>query len=63
MVLKDEHSLSVDELRQYCQNKLAKFMVPNQIEFIVTMPLTPTGKPAKLATASSSYTSSRTGRV
>ena len=38
--------LSAASLREFCRNKMARFMVPEHIEFVTDIPRTPTGKPA-----------------
>ncbi len=47
VVLKAGSSLSEQTLRDYCASRMAKFMVPRHVAFIVAMPRTPTGKPEK----------------
>ncbi|MEO8544099.1 MAG: AMP-binding protein, partial [Burkholderiaceae bacterium] len=47
VVLKTGSSLSEPALRDYCATRMAKFMVPRHVVFIVAMPRTPTGKPEK----------------
>ncbi|MEP6969358.1 MAG: AMP-binding protein [Betaproteobacteria bacterium] len=47
VVLKIGSSLSESALRDYCAARMAKFMVPRHVAFIVAMPRTPTGKPEK----------------
>ncbi len=46
-VLKPGARLTEDDLRDYCRERMAKFMVPKHIRFIADMPRTPTGKPEK----------------
>jgi long-chain acyl-CoA synthetase len=40
-------SPSTDEVRAHCQERLARFKVPAAIEFVDTLPRTPTGKVAR----------------
>jgi crotonobetaine/carnitine-CoA ligase len=47
IVLRPGESLEADELREFCRERMAKFMVPEYIEFVDEIPKTPTGKPAK----------------
>ncbi len=47
ITFKEGHSLTVDDLKQYCAEHMAKFMVPKHIVVLDEMPRTPTGKPEK----------------
>jgi crotonobetaine/carnitine-CoA ligase len=47
VVLRAGHRLEADELREYCHPRMAKYMVPDQVEFLDEIPRTPTGKTAK----------------
>lgn len=47
--LKDGAVLDADELRTFMAPKVAKWWLPERIEFVETLPLTPTGKLNKLA--------------
>jgi carnitine-CoA ligase len=47
IVLKPSASLEAEELREFCRERMAKFMVPEHVEFVDEIPKTPTGKPAK----------------
>ena len=47
VVLRTGEELSGDELRLYCAPLMAKYMVPDYIEFVSMIPKTPTGKAAK----------------
>lgn len=47
VVLKAGQTLTVEEIRQHCAARMAKFMVPRHIAFLDEMPRTPTGKPEK----------------
>jgi len=49
VVAKPGSDLAEAGLRVYCATRMAKFMVPKYIQFIQTMPRTPTDKPAKQA--------------
>ena len=44
IVLKDGETASEAELKAWCQDKLAKFKVPTQIEFRSELPKTTVGK-------------------
>jgi acyl-coenzyme A synthetase/AMP-(fatty) acid ligase len=39
--------LSVDELAEYASHQLVPYKRPSKIQFVLTMPLTPTGKVMK----------------
>ena len=39
--------LTAEEVRAHCRDRVARFMVPDHVEFVAEMPRTPTGKPAK----------------
>lgn len=47
VVLREGASLEADELRDFCRPRMARFMVPEYIEFIEQIPKTSTGKPEK----------------
>ncbi|MEM7432839.1 MAG: AMP-binding protein [Pseudomonadota bacterium] len=47
VVTKPGATLTADELRAHCAERMAKFMVPRDVVFIDDMPRTPTGKPEK----------------
>ncbi len=47
VVLKPGSSLTAEEIMHYCVEKLAKFKVPKEIEFIDELPRTPSGKVLK----------------
>lgn len=47
VVLKPDSSLSEDAILEHCKNKLAKFKVPKQVEFIDELPRNPSGKVLK----------------
>ena len=47
VVLRQGATLSEDELRDYCSQRMAKFMVPKIITFLDSLPRTSTGKPEK----------------
>ena len=44
VVLKEGETATQDELLAYCQNKLAKFKLPTEIEFRIELPKTNVGK-------------------
>lgn len=47
VVLKPGERMDAEELREFCRGRMAKFMVPEYVEFIDEIPKTPTGKPEK----------------
>jgi fatty-acyl-CoA synthase len=47
VVLKPNTSLTAHELIEYCAKKLAKFKVPKEVEFLDSLPRTPSGKVLK----------------
>ena len=47
ITFKEGHSLTADDLRRHCAERMAKFMVPKHIVILDEMPRTPTGKPEK----------------
>ena len=47
VVLRGGAGLEADELRAYCAERMARFMIPEHVEFIDEIPKTPTGKPEK----------------
>jgi crotonobetaine/carnitine-CoA ligase len=46
IVLKAGQTLSVNELKKWCNGRLAHFQTPEHVEFMREIPRTPTGKPA-----------------
>ena len=46
VVRKPGEALEADELRSWCETRMAHFMVPEHVEFLNEIPRTPTGKPA-----------------
>ena len=46
IVLKDGQSLDPDTLKAWCRTRMARFQVPEHVEFLDEIPRTPTGKPA-----------------
>ena len=46
VVLKPGQALEADELKTWCQTRMARFQVPEHVEFLSEIPRTPTGKPA-----------------
>ncbi len=44
IVCKDSKELSISDIRLYCGNKLPKYMIPEEIEFLQDLPKTSTGK-------------------
>jgi crotonobetaine/carnitine-CoA ligase len=47
VVLQPGSDLDADELRDWCRSRMAKFMVPDYVQFVDTIPKTPTGKAEK----------------
>lgn len=47
VVLREGAALEAEELREFCRPRMARFMVPEYVEFIDEIPKTPTGKPEK----------------
>jgi fatty-acyl-CoA synthase len=45
--LKDGHTASVDEIRQFCRDRIAYYKVPRYITFVAEFPMTVTGKVQK----------------
>jgi fatty-acyl-CoA synthase len=46
-VLEKGHSASKDELRAFCQERLARYKVPKAFEFVDALPYSPYGKVMK----------------
>jgi carnitine-CoA ligase len=44
IILRDDHDVSEEELLAFCRERLAKFKVPDSIEFIPEFPRTSVGK-------------------
>lgn len=47
VALRPGSRLTADELRAYCEGKMAAYMTPQLVEFVDSIPKTPTGKPEK----------------
>lgn len=47
VVLHEGAELGEEELREFCQPRMARYMIPEYVEFIDEIPKTPTGKPEK----------------
>jgi carnitine-CoA ligase len=47
IVLRQGAALTADDLRAFCDGRMAGYMVPEHIEFLDEIPKTPTGKPEK----------------
>jgi fatty-acyl-CoA synthase len=45
--LKPDVECTVDEVLQYCRDKIAHYKVPQHVSFVAEMPMTVTGKPQK----------------
>ena len=43
-VLQDGHELAAEELREWCASRLPRYATPRFVEFVDSLPLTPTGK-------------------
>ena len=44
VVPRDGQSLTVDDVRAYVRDRLARFKVPRRVEFLADLPRNPTGK-------------------
>jgi long-chain acyl-CoA synthetase len=44
IVMKEDHTMSEDQILQHCRKNLADFKVPQYIEFRLELPKNPTGK-------------------
>jgi fatty-acyl-CoA synthase len=44
IILRDDASVSEDDVKAYCQGKIAHFKVPNYVRFTDAFPMTVTGK-------------------
>jgi crotonobetaine/carnitine-CoA ligase len=47
VVRKPGASLDAEGMREFCRGRMARFMIPDQVEFVDEIPKTATGKPAK----------------
>ncbi|PLR78766.1 o-succinylbenzoate--CoA ligase [Bacillus sp. V3-13] len=47
IVVKEGESITMDEIKNFCVNKLAKFKIPKQFEIIKELPRNPSGKVLK----------------
>lgn len=47
VVLNPDAELDAEELREYCRHRMARFMVPEHVEFVGAIPKTATGKVEK----------------
>ncbi|MFC6114224.1 class I adenylate-forming enzyme family protein [Sporosarcina thermotolerans] len=47
VVIKENHTLTEDEIKEYCMNNLAKFKVPMEVEFLDELPRNASGKVLK----------------
>ena len=45
--LRTGHSLSEDDVRAYCKDRIAHFKVPRHVRFVDAIPMTVTGKAQK----------------
>ncbi|MBY7142460.1 amino acid adenylation domain-containing protein [Virgibacillus sp. NKC19-3] len=60
LVINDNESISLKDLKSYLKNKLAWYMVPNEFVILEKIPYTITGKIDKLLLLNKDYVSSRT---
>jgi len=44
VILREGASLTEDELREYCEGKIAHYKVPRYVKFVDEFPMTVTGK-------------------
>ncbi|MFX0095017.1 MAG: long-chain fatty acid--CoA ligase, partial [Candidatus Hodarchaeota archaeon] len=44
VILKEGHSLTQEELYEFCRGKIAKYKIPRELEIRETLPLTAVGK-------------------
>jgi fatty-acyl-CoA synthase len=47
--LRDGHTLTLDALREYCQDRIAHYKIPRHLEIVDEFPMTVTGKIRKVA--------------
>jgi crotonobetaine/carnitine-CoA ligase len=47
VVLRNGTLLAAEELREFCRTRMARYMVPEHVEFVDAIPKTPTGKVEK----------------
>lgn len=47
VILKPGQTATTEELRTFCQDKIAHFKIPRHVRFVAEFPLTATGKPQK----------------
>ena len=47
VIRKDGHDVSIEEIIDYCQGKLASFKLPRYVLFMQEYPMTPSGKVQK----------------
>jgi fatty-acyl-CoA synthase len=47
VVLKPGRTATVEEIRSFCQGKVAHFKIPRYVRFVAEFPMTATGKPQK----------------
>ncbi|HTS38244.1 MAG TPA: amino acid adenylation domain-containing protein [Candidatus Solibacter sp.] len=50
----ETHALKIADLQQFCATRIPKYMIPEQIEFLETLPKTSTGKIDRVTLAKSS---------
>lgn len=44
ILLKPDSNVTVEDVKQYCKNKLSAFKIPKYITFVNNFPKTPSGK-------------------
>jgi crotonobetaine/carnitine-CoA ligase len=60
IVLRPGEALTAAEVREFCRSRMAKFMVPEHVEFVDEIPKTPTGKPEKYKLVAAHVAAART---
>ncbi len=47
VTFKEGQNITLNDLKEHCAERMARFMVPKQVVILDEMPRTPTGKPEK----------------
>ena len=47
IVVKEGHTLTEEEVMEFCRGKLAKYKIPKSVAFVESLPLTAAGKVLK----------------
>lgn len=47
VIAREGHTLTEDDIRDFCKDKIAPYKIPHYIEFVEAMPMSVTGKPQK----------------